>query len=74
MHAACPLVQLCGRQVQLRRRWLEVQARQASTTNRAGLQTNATTAITTASSDVIGCFAYIPFCSKYKLRKFCVSG
>ena len=62
MHAACPLVQLCGRQVQLRRRWLEVQARQASTTNRAGLQTNATTAITTASSDVIGCFAYIPFC------------
>ena len=63
MHAACPLVQLCGRQVQLRVRWLEVQARQASTTNRAAcLQTNATTAITTASSDVIGCFAYIPFC------------
>ena len=72
---ACPLVQLCGRQVQLRRRWLEVQARQASTSTRAAcLQTNPTTAITTASSDVIECFAYIPFCYKYKLRKFCVSG
>ena len=60
---ACPLVQLCGRQVQLRRRWLEVQARQASTSTRAAcLQTNPTTAITTASSDVIGCFAYIAFC------------